>query len=116
MKLNEAAQVNTVNNEYVTLINANGNLLKINKADLAEVIRDNISVATTDKNGLYGKSYVVKAFATSSTDTKLIKLFSCKKADSPVRYPCYFGDLNQELYQSLASIRIPIIPLRGFLI
>ena len=64
MKLNEAAQVNTVNNEYVTLINANGNLLKINKADLAEVIRDNISVATTDKNGLYGKSYVVKAFAT----------------------------------------------------
>ena len=58
MKLNEAAQVNTVNNEYVTLINANGNLLKINKADLAEVIRDNISVATTDKNGLYGKSYV----------------------------------------------------------
>lgn len=80
MKLNEAAQVNTVNNEYVTLINANGNLLKINKADLAEVIRDNISVATTDKNGLYGKSYVVKAFATSSTDTKLIKLFSCKKS------------------------------------
>ncbi len=39
MKLNEAAQVNTVNNEYVTLINANGNLLKINKADLSKVIK-----------------------------------------------------------------------------
>lgn len=80
MKLNEAAQVNTVNNEYVTLINDNGNLLKINKVDLAEVIRNNIPVATTDKNGLYGKSYVAKVFTTSSTNSKVIKLFSCKKS------------------------------------
>lgn len=116
MKLNEATQVNSINNEYITLMDANGSPLKINKADLAEVIRDNMPVTTTNKNGLYDKSYVAKSFATSSTNTRLIKLFSCKKADSPVRYPCYFGDLNQELYQSLASIRIPIIPLIGFLI
>lgn len=116
MKLSEAPQVDSINSEYITLMDANGSPLKINKADLAEVIRNNMPVATTDKNGLYGKSYVAKVFATSSTNTKLIKLFSCKRVDSPVRYPYYFGGPNQELYQSLASIRMPILPLRGFLI
>lgn len=80
MKLNEAMQINTINNEYVTLMDANGNPLRINKSDLIEVIRANMPVATTDKNGLYGKSYVSKVFTTSSTDTKLIKLFSCQKS------------------------------------
>ena len=56
MKLNEAMQINTINDEYVTLMNANGNPLRINKSDLIEVIRANMPVATTDKNGLYGKS------------------------------------------------------------
>lgn len=80
MKLNEAMQINTINNEYVTLMDANGNPLRINKSDLIEVIRANMPVATTDKNGLYGKSYVSKVFTTSSTNTKLIKLFSCQKS------------------------------------
>ena len=80
MKLNEAMQINTINNEYVTLLDANGNPLRINKSDLIEVIRANMPVATTDKNGLYGKSYVSKIFTTSSTNTKLIKLFSCQKS------------------------------------
>ncbi len=80
MKLNEATQVNSINNEYITLMDANGSPLKINKADLAEVIRDNMPVATTDKNGLYSKSYIAKAFTTSSANSKLIKLFSCKKS------------------------------------
>lgn len=80
MKLNEATQVNSINNEYITLMDANGSPLKINKADLAEVIRDNMPVATTDKNGLYSKSYIAKAFTTSSTNSKVIKLFSCKKS------------------------------------
>nr|DAE72368.1 MAG TPA: hypothetical protein [Caudoviricetes sp.] len=80
MKLSEAPQVDSINSEYITLMDANGSPLKINKADLAEVIRNNMPVATTDKNGLYGKSYVAKVFATSSTNTKLIKLFSCKKS------------------------------------
>lgn len=80
MKLNEATQVNSINNEYITLMDANGSPLKINKADLAEVIRDNMPVTTTNKNGLYDKSYVAKVFATSSTNTKLIKLFSCQKS------------------------------------
>ena len=80
MKLNEAMQINTINDEYVTLMNANGNPLRINKSDLIEVIRANMPVATTDKNGLYGKSYVEKVFTTSSTNTKLIKLFSCQKS------------------------------------
>ena len=57
MKLSEAPQVNSINSEYITLMDANGSPLKINKADLAEVIRNNMPVATTDKNGLYGKSY-----------------------------------------------------------
>ena len=52
MKLNEAMQINTINDEYVTLMNANGNPLRINKSDLIEVIRANMPVATTDKNGL----------------------------------------------------------------
>lgn len=80
MKLNEAMQINTINDEYVTLMNANGNPLRINKSDLIEVIRANMPVATTDKNGLYGKSYVSKVFTTSSTNSKLIKLFSCQKS------------------------------------
>lgn len=52
MKLNEAAQVNTIGSEFITLMDANGSPLKINKADLAEAIRDNIPVATQTQKGL----------------------------------------------------------------
>lgn len=54
--------------------------VKLIDGSVIEEIRNNIPVATTDKNGLYGKSYVAKVFTTSSTNTKLIKLFSCKKS------------------------------------
>ena len=39
MKLNEVTQTTTINNEFITLIDMNGNPLKISKSDLAEVIR-----------------------------------------------------------------------------
>lgn len=79
MKLNEATKVNTIGNEFITLMDANGTPLKINKEDFAEVIRVNMPVATTGKNGLYGKSYVAKMFTTSSSKNKLIRLFSRKR-------------------------------------
>ena len=53
--------------------------IKVTDSSVIELIRENMSVATTEKNGLYGKSYVAKVFTTSSTNTKLIKLFSCLK-------------------------------------
>ena len=54
--------------------------VKIINGSVIEEIRNNMPVATTDKNGLYGKSYVAKVFTTSSTNSKVIKLFSCKKS------------------------------------
>mgnify|MGYP007087052098 CR=1 FL=1 len=51
-KLNEAAQVNTINDEYITLINSDGHPLRINKTDLAEIIRENMPVATQVQKGL----------------------------------------------------------------
>ena len=64
MKLNETTQVNTINNEYITLIDTNGNPLRINKADLAEVIRANMPLATATEKGLIQtvsfSSYITK--------------------------------------------------------
>ena len=54
--------------------------VKIINGSVIEEIRNNMPVATTYKNGLYGKSYVAKVFTTSSTNSKVIKLFSCKKS------------------------------------
>ncbi|WP_155923497.1 hypothetical protein [Bacteroides sp. 14(A)] len=39
MKLNEATKVNTINNEYITLLDASGNPLLINKSDLSKAIK-----------------------------------------------------------------------------
>lgn len=39
MKLNEATKVNTINDEYVTLLDASGNPLLINKSDLSKTIK-----------------------------------------------------------------------------
>lgn len=52
MKLNEAAQINSINDEYIVLIDTTGNPLRINKSNLAEAVRTAMSEATTDKNGL----------------------------------------------------------------
>ncbi len=54
--------------------------VKLIDGSVIEEIRNNIPVVTTDKNGLYNKSYVAKVFTTSSANSKLIKLFSCKKS------------------------------------
>lgn len=79
MKLNEATQVNSINNEYITLMDANGSPLKINKADLAEVIRDNMSVATQTQKGLLNadSDRFVKAKGLNITEkSACIKLYS----------------------------------------
>jgi len=39
MKLNEATQVNNIGNEYITLLDASGNPLLINKSDLSKTIK-----------------------------------------------------------------------------
>lgn len=39
MKLNEATKVNTINNEYITLLDTSGNPLLINKSDLSKTIK-----------------------------------------------------------------------------
>lgn len=54
--------------------------VNLNSADVVNELITTIPVATTEKNGLYDKLYVAKAFSTDSTNTKLIKLFSCKKS------------------------------------
>lgn len=79
MKLNEATQVNSINNEYITLMDANGSPLKINKADLAEVIRGNMSVATQAQKGLLNadSDRFVKAKGLGITEKlACIKLYS----------------------------------------
>ena len=38
MKLNEAAQINSISDEYIMLMDANGNPLKIAKTDLANTL------------------------------------------------------------------------------
>ena len=52
MKLSEAMQVNEIKNEYITLVDTNGNPLKIDKADLIEVIRANMPTVTSQAKGL----------------------------------------------------------------
>lgn len=52
MKLNESTQVSSINSEYIALIDSNGNPVRINRADLAEVIRLVMSEATKERKGL----------------------------------------------------------------
>lgn len=52
MKLNESMQVSSINSEYIALIDSNGNPVRINRADLAEVIRQVMSEATKERKGL----------------------------------------------------------------
>ena len=52
MKLNESTQVSSINSEYIALIDSNGNPVRINRADLAEVIRQVMSEATKERKGL----------------------------------------------------------------
>lgn len=59
-KLNEAAQVSTIVNEYVLLTDSNGLPVRISKNNLAEVIRSVMNEATTEKNGLKPASEVRK--------------------------------------------------------
>ena len=49
MKLNESTQVNSINSEYIALIDPNGNPVRINRADLAEVSRLVMSEATKEQ-------------------------------------------------------------------
>ena len=54
--------------------------ISITDASVIEQVRESLPIATTVRNGLYGKSYVVKGFGTDTTKpNKLIKLFSCKR-------------------------------------
>ena len=79
MKLNEAIKVNSINDEYITLINSEGHLLRISKADLTKIIRDNMPVATQTQKGLLdaGSDRFVKANGLSvSAESACIKLYS----------------------------------------
>lgn len=79
MKLNEAIKVNSINDEYITLINSEGHPLRISKADLTEIIRDNMPVATQAQKGLLdaGSDRFVKAKGLSiSAESACIKLYS----------------------------------------
>ncbi|ALJ58038.1 hypothetical protein BcellWH2_00775 [Bacteroides cellulosilyticus] len=51
-KLSEAAIVNSINSEYVLLTDSNGLPVRISKNNLAEAVRNVMSEATTEKNGL----------------------------------------------------------------
>lgn len=66
MKLNEATKVNTIGNEFITLMDANGTPLKISKSDLAEVIRDNMPLATATEKGLI-QTVSFSSYKTQST-------------------------------------------------
>lgn len=79
MKLNEAPQVNNINDEYITLINSEGHPLRISKADLTEIIRDNMLVATQTQKGLLNadSDRFVKAKGLGITEKlACIKLYS----------------------------------------
>ena len=52
MKLNESTQVNSINSEYIALIDPNGNPVRINRTDFAEAIRSVMLEATKDRKGL----------------------------------------------------------------
>ena len=51
-KLNETTQVNTIGSEFVLLTDSNGLPVRISKNNLAEAVRNVMSEATTEKNGL----------------------------------------------------------------
>lgn len=79
MKLNEAPQVNNINDEYITLINSEGHPLRISKTDLTEIIRDNMPVATQAQKGLLaaGSDRFVKAKGLAIIEkSACIKLYS----------------------------------------
>ena len=53
--LGQSEKITTVNNEEVIFTTSDGQPLRMNKSDLAEVIRQAMTVVTTNKNGLMGK-------------------------------------------------------------
>ena len=58
-KMNEVTLTTILNdNEYVSVVLADGTLGRIKKAEFAEAIRSVMSVATEDKNGLMSQSQV----------------------------------------------------------
>lgn len=74
MKLNEATQVNTINNEYVTLMDANGTPLKINKANIADTIRTVMSEATLSQKGLTPATFGTWSKSASELKGKLWRI------------------------------------------
>lgn len=89
MKLNETEIVKTVKDEYITLINSEGHPLRINKADLTEIIRENMSVATQAQKGLLNadSDRFVKAKGLSIIEkSACIKLYSAVGQTSVVAF------------------------------
>lgn len=74
MKLNEAPQVNTINNEYITLMDANGNPLKINKANIADAIRTAMPEATLSQKGLTPATFGTWSKSASELKGKLWRI------------------------------------------
>lgn len=71
-KLNEATIVNSINSEYVLLTDNNGLPVRISKNNLAEAVRNVMSEATTEKNGLKPASEVRMENRTSASSSLVI--------------------------------------------
>ncbi|WP_300701017.1 hypothetical protein [Bacteroides sp.] len=69
---------------------ANGSQVKIKKADLVEIIRANMAVATPDKDGLMSKKFAFRMFTTSTNSNALIKLFKRTKYGFSGKITMYF--------------------------
>ena len=58
---------------------ANGSQVKLKKADLVELVRANMAVATPEKDGLMSKQFALHSFTTGAYPNALIKLFKRTK-------------------------------------
>ena len=68
MKLNESTQVNSINSEYIALIDPNGNPVRINRADFAEAIRSVMLEATKDRKGLVSIDFFKRSMQSYPTE------------------------------------------------
>lgn len=86
--------------KYMYAEDADGNQVKLLKADLVELIRKNMPVATPEQNGLMSKKNAFHVFTTAANSNVLIKLFGRNKLQFSGKIAIYFSRSEENLILS----------------
>lgn len=103
-KLSEAAIVNSINSEYVLLTDSNGLPVRISKNNLAEAVRNVMSEATTEKNGLKPANEVRMEKRLSASNSLIIFEPEISTNPKPIKHLNIRSGIWWRCYESLSNV------------